>query len=240
MEKNSETEKIECAEPYTLASSLPRSLTGVPDLGDMTCEADSSSGPRIRPGHHDPFLRRTQTIAPTLQSISGSAPNPSETPISLPNLPPSLPTNLPLSLDKKKTRNPRKRNQINQTLDSDRRANAHPPAEAEEERKKAKAGRRRRAEVDPLGLGLPWVKIGAGRPFKKVEVPFLGFWKGGSSCSAIFFDSSTWDEVLVFEICTHLALCLSLATRALAASGSNRRCRFKAGPLPSSASGSVL
>jgi hypothetical protein len=29
---------------------------------------ESSSGPTIFPGHHDPFLRRTHTIDPTLKS----------------------------------------------------------------------------------------------------------------------------------------------------------------------------
>lgn len=66
---------------YTLASSLPRSLTGVPDLGDMRWDADSSSWPRILPGHQDPFLRRTQTMVPTLQSTPVPPPAPSNVPI---------------------------------------------------------------------------------------------------------------------------------------------------------------
>ena len=41
---------------YTLASSRPRSLTGVPDLGDMICDGGSSAWPRILPGHQEPFL----------------------------------------------------------------------------------------------------------------------------------------------------------------------------------------
>lgn len=71
---------------HTLASSRPRSLTGVPDLGDMICDGGSSSGPRILPGHHDPFLRRTHTMVPgevsptPQQATSPSPPPPSEHP----------------------------------------------------------------------------------------------------------------------------------------------------------------
>ena len=54
---------------YTLASSLPRSLTGVPDLGDTKQLSDNSSTPIIRPGHQDPFRRRTQTNPPTVASM---------------------------------------------------------------------------------------------------------------------------------------------------------------------------
>nr|CAB3447613.1 unnamed protein product [Digitaria exilis] len=50
---------------YLLAKQVEHlSLTGVPDLGDMICDGGSSSGPRILPGHHDPFLRRTHTMVP--------------------------------------------------------------------------------------------------------------------------------------------------------------------------------
>ena len=53
----------------TLASSRPKSLTGVPDLGETKQLSDNSSRPIIRPGHHDPFLLRTQTNPPTDASI---------------------------------------------------------------------------------------------------------------------------------------------------------------------------
>ena len=55
---------------YTLASSRPRSLTGVPDLGETKLPSEISSRPTIRPGHHEPFLRRTQTKAPTDASMA--------------------------------------------------------------------------------------------------------------------------------------------------------------------------
>uniref|UniRef100_A0A9I9E639 Uncharacterized protein n=1 Tax=Cucumis melo TaxID=3656 RepID=A0A9I9E639_CUCME len=52
-----------------LASSRPRSFTGVPDLGETKQLSDNSSRPKILPGHHDPFRRRTQTNPPTDESI---------------------------------------------------------------------------------------------------------------------------------------------------------------------------
>lgn len=58
---------------YTLASSLPRSLTGVPVRGEVRLHSASSSGPSIFPGHHEPFLLLTQTIGPIPQS---AAPDP--------------------------------------------------------------------------------------------------------------------------------------------------------------------
>jgi len=60
-------------ETYTLASSLPRSFTGVPDRGDVICVESRSSCPSILPGHHEPFLLLTHTIDPTVQS---TAPDP--------------------------------------------------------------------------------------------------------------------------------------------------------------------
>lgn len=67
---------------HTLASSRPRSLTGVPDLGDMRCDAESSSCPSILPGHQEPFLRLTQTIVPTPHSPAPIPPSdPSDAPI---------------------------------------------------------------------------------------------------------------------------------------------------------------
>lgn len=68
--------KMTKSNTYTLASSLPRSFTGVPDLGVGTQPSGSSSGPRILPGHHDPFLRRTQTKDPAEASMPllGSSP----------------------------------------------------------------------------------------------------------------------------------------------------------------------
>lgn len=41
----------------------------MPDLGETKLLSGSSSGPRIRPGHHDPFLLRTQTKPPTDASM---------------------------------------------------------------------------------------------------------------------------------------------------------------------------
>lgn len=61
---------IETQATHTLASSRPRSFTGVPDLGETKQLSESSSKPIIRPGHHDPFLRRTQTNPPTDGSIA--------------------------------------------------------------------------------------------------------------------------------------------------------------------------
>uniref|UniRef100_A0A2P2KC87 Uncharacterized protein n=1 Tax=Rhizophora mucronata TaxID=61149 RepID=A0A2P2KC87_RHIMU len=57
-----------------LASSLPRSLTGVPVLGDDTLQSASSSGSSILPGHQEPFLLRTHTIGPTQPSSAAVAP----------------------------------------------------------------------------------------------------------------------------------------------------------------------
>jgi hypothetical protein len=76
--------------PYTLASSRPRSLTGVPDLGDMICDGGSSSGPRILPGHQDPFLRRTHTMVPgEVSPTPQQPPSPSAPPSTeLPTIPP--------------------------------------------------------------------------------------------------------------------------------------------------------
>ncbi|RWW02694.1 hypothetical protein GW17_00034199 [Ensete ventricosum] len=69
----------------------------------MRCDADSSSGPRILPGHQEPFLRRTQTIVPTLQSTPFPPPSPSsENPIL------SLPTR-PQPRSRKPERSPRTR-----------------------------------------------------------------------------------------------------------------------------------
>lgn len=62
-----------CKKTYTLASSLPRSLTGVPVRGEDRLHSASSSGLIIFPGHHEPFLLLTQTIGPTPQS---TAPDP--------------------------------------------------------------------------------------------------------------------------------------------------------------------
>ncbi|CAI9302349.1 unnamed protein product [Lactuca saligna] len=50
---------------YIVTFSLPRSLTRVPDLGDMRGQAESSSGPMILPSYHEPFCLRTQTLVPT-------------------------------------------------------------------------------------------------------------------------------------------------------------------------------
>lgn len=47
-----------------LPSSLPRSLMGVPDLGGSKHFTGSSCSPTVRPGHHDPFRRRTHTRPP--------------------------------------------------------------------------------------------------------------------------------------------------------------------------------
>ena len=69
-----ERERERERETDTLASSLPRSLTGVPERGDVRCEVESSSAPSIFPGHHDPFLLLTHTIDPALHP---PAPDPS-------------------------------------------------------------------------------------------------------------------------------------------------------------------
>lgn len=66
----------------TLASSRPRSLTGVPDLGETKEPSDNSSSPIIRPGHHEPFRRRTQTNPPTDASMPLDLASPELLPIS--------------------------------------------------------------------------------------------------------------------------------------------------------------
>lgn len=86
---------------HTLASSRPRSLTGVPDLGETKQPSDNSSRPIIRPGHHDPFRRRTQTNPPTDASMPLLLASP-ELPIST----------KPSSYPKEKKKNPKE----NQTL----------------------------------------------------------------------------------------------------------------------------
>lgn len=67
---------------HTLASSRPNSLTGVPDLGETKEPSDNSSIPIIRPGHHDPFRRRTQTKPPTDASMTLDLASPEVLPIS--------------------------------------------------------------------------------------------------------------------------------------------------------------
>lgn len=67
---------------HTLASSRPRSLTGVPDLGETNEPSDNSSRPIMRPGHHDPFRRRTQTNPPTDASMLFDLASPELLPIS--------------------------------------------------------------------------------------------------------------------------------------------------------------
>lgn len=67
---------------HMLASSRPRSFTGVPDFGETKQLSDSSSRPIIRPGHHDPLRRRTQTKPPTDASMALVVLDPSKLPIS--------------------------------------------------------------------------------------------------------------------------------------------------------------
>lgn len=67
---------------HMLASSRPRSFTGVPDFGETKQLSDSSSRPIIRPGHHDPLRRRTQTKPPTDASMALVLLDPSKLPIS--------------------------------------------------------------------------------------------------------------------------------------------------------------
>jgi hypothetical protein len=86
-----------------LASSRPSSLTGVPVLGDTTCDAGSSSCPSILPGHQEPFRRRTHTMVPGEQS---SMPPPSASP-SPPPAPPSPPELRPMPATNPTKRNPR-------------------------------------------------------------------------------------------------------------------------------------
>ena len=58
---------------------------GVPaERGGMTMFSGSSSMPRIRPGHQDPFRRRTQTSAPTSASAPVTPPGHSSSPAQLP------------------------------------------------------------------------------------------------------------------------------------------------------------
>ena len=58
---------------YLLETSFLWSLTGVPERGEVRWEVERWSRPSIWPGHHEPFLLRTQTIDPTSQS---TRPNP--------------------------------------------------------------------------------------------------------------------------------------------------------------------
>jgi hypothetical protein len=87
-----------------LASSRPSSLTGVPVLGDTTCDAGSSSCPSILPGHQEPFRRRTHTMVPGEQS---SMPPPSASPSPPPPAPPSPPELRPMPATNPTKRNPR-------------------------------------------------------------------------------------------------------------------------------------
>ena len=73
LNKNNKCNKRKKKDNYLLESSFLRSLTGVPEWGEVRWEVERWSRPSIWLGHHEPFLLQTQTIDPTSQS---TRPNP--------------------------------------------------------------------------------------------------------------------------------------------------------------------